>query len=95
MSVQTCQTCRWAKWSPEGTFEGYTVGKCAKEVILPRCASIKWGCIFPQDKGCKCWEARQEPSAAPGTTKDAEPGQGQGQDYFRSANGAAMPRKTK
>ena len=34
-------------------------------------------------------------SAAPGTTKEGESGQGQGQDYFRSANGAAMPRETK
>ncbi len=41
------------------------------------------------------WHARQEPSAAPGTTKGTGPGQGQGQDYFRSANGAAMPRGTK
>jgi len=57
----------------------------------------EWGpACYPRvatDKACA--DARQEPSAAPGATKDAEPGHGQGQDYFRSANGAAMPRETK
>jgi Lar family restriction alleviation protein len=41
------------------------------------------------DKACA--DARQEPSAAPGTTKEADPGQ----DHFRGSTGAAMPRQTK
>lgn len=66
-------------------------GQGGKPATCGECG-IRGPACYPRavtDKACA--DARQEPSAAPGTMKDADPGQ----DHFRGSTGAAIPRQTK